>query len=192
MAERTTQKAVLSIIRPHGANMKLFLVVLALSAMPVMAANTQRSPVISATPAAEPNTTRAPRMRPASRSALTAEPSRSLLMTQRKTVYTIDDPDSVKDHYGHHVSVVAKVDDSAKTIHISKVTMLPDQGTRPARRRCTKPSSFRLPCGGVSASLDTARPSPSPGFPACTVLFGSFFCVHLAACGKMSQQPSFC
>jgi hypothetical protein len=46
----------------------------------------------------------------------------------KKSVYTIDDPDSVKDHYGHHVSVVGKVDESDKTIHIAKVMMLPDQG----------------------------------------------------------------
>ena len=47
----------------------------------------------------------------------------------KKEVYTIDDPDAVKDHYGHHVSVVAKVDESGKTIHISKVSMLANQGT---------------------------------------------------------------
>jgi hypothetical protein len=42
----------------------------------------------------------------------------------KKTVYTIDDPDAIKGHEGHHVSVVAKVNDADKTIHISKVTML--------------------------------------------------------------------
>jgi hypothetical protein len=47
----------------------------------------------------------------------------------KKAVYTIDDPDAVKGHEGHHVSVVAKENDSDKTIHISKVTMLADQGT---------------------------------------------------------------
>ena len=46
----------------------------------------------------------------------------------KKEVYTIDDPDSVKDHYGHHVTVVGKVNESDKTIHISNVAMLPDQG----------------------------------------------------------------
>ena len=46
----------------------------------------------------------------------------------KKEVYTIDDPDQVKDHYGHHVSVVGKVNESDKTIHIAKVAMLPDQG----------------------------------------------------------------
>jgi hypothetical protein len=42
----------------------------------------------------------------------------------KKTVYTIDDPEAIKGHEGHHVSVVAKVNDADKTIHISKVTML--------------------------------------------------------------------
>lgn len=48
----------------------------------------------------------------------------------QKTVWTIDDPSVVKGHYGHHVSVVATTDDAKKTIHISKLTMLADQGTQ--------------------------------------------------------------
>jgi hypothetical protein len=47
----------------------------------------------------------------------------------KKEVYTIDDPDSVKGHEGHHVAVLGKVDESGKTIHISKLSMLKDQGT---------------------------------------------------------------
>jgi len=46
----------------------------------------------------------------------------------KKEVYTIDDPDTVKDHYGHHVAVNGKINESDKTIHISNVAMLPDQG----------------------------------------------------------------
>ena len=46
----------------------------------------------------------------------------------KQEVYTIDDPDAVKDHYGHHVAVVGKVNDSDKTIHIASVSMLADQG----------------------------------------------------------------
>jgi hypothetical protein len=45
-----------------------------------------------------------------------------------KTVYTIDDPDAVKGHEGHHVSVIGKMDDSGKSIHITKLSMLADQG----------------------------------------------------------------
>ena len=46
----------------------------------------------------------------------------------KKDVYTIDDPDAVKDHYGHHVKVTAKLNEADKTIHIARVEMLPDQG----------------------------------------------------------------
>jgi hypothetical protein len=46
----------------------------------------------------------------------------------KKEVYTIDDPDVVKDHYGHHVAVIGKVDEDGKTIHIATVSMLADQG----------------------------------------------------------------
>jgi hypothetical protein len=45
-----------------------------------------------------------------------------------KTVYTIDDPDAVKGHEGHHVAVTGKVDDSSKSIHVAKLSMLKDQG----------------------------------------------------------------
>jgi hypothetical protein len=43
-------------------------------------------------------------------------------------VWAIDDPDVVKGHYGHHVSVVATVDPAKNEVHITKVTMLADQG----------------------------------------------------------------
>jgi len=42
-------------------------------------------------------------------------------------VWTIDDPDAVKGHYGHHVSVEASVDAGAKSVHVVKVTMLAQQ-----------------------------------------------------------------
>ncbi len=42
-------------------------------------------------------------------------------------VWTIDDPDAVKGHYGHHVSVEAKVDPATKSVHVVKVTMLAQQ-----------------------------------------------------------------
>src|ERR1700760_2937285 len=45
-----------------------------------------------------------------------------------KTVYTTADPATVTGHEGHHVAVTGKVDDSAKTIHIAKLSMLKDQG----------------------------------------------------------------
>ena len=46
----------------------------------------------------------------------------------KKAVYTIDNPDEVKAHYGHHVTVVGKENESDMTIHIAKVSMLADQG----------------------------------------------------------------
>lgn len=47
----------------------------------------------------------------------------------KKQVWTIDDPASVTSHYGHHVAVVATMDSSNKSVHITKLTMLPDQGS---------------------------------------------------------------
>jgi hypothetical protein len=46
----------------------------------------------------------------------------------KKEVYVIDDPAIVKDHYGHHVAVTGRVNEADKTIHVSKLEMLPDQG----------------------------------------------------------------
>jgi hypothetical protein len=47
----------------------------------------------------------------------------------KKQVWSIDDPASVTSHYGHHVAVVATMDSANKSVHITKLTMLPDQGT---------------------------------------------------------------
>lgn len=47
----------------------------------------------------------------------------------KKQVWSIDDPDSVAGHLGHHVAVVATADSANKTVHITKLTMLPDQGS---------------------------------------------------------------
>jgi hypothetical protein len=46
----------------------------------------------------------------------------------KKQVWTIDNPDAVTGHYGHHVAVEATANADAKTVHIAKVTMLKDQG----------------------------------------------------------------
>jgi hypothetical protein len=42
-------------------------------------------------------------------------------------VWSIDDPDAVKGHWGHHVSVEASVDAATKSVHVVKVTMLAQQ-----------------------------------------------------------------
>jgi hypothetical protein len=103
--------------------MKLFLVVLALSTIPAMAADMSAAKVsgyISDSMCGAKHNGSAPDA---------ACVKKCIGGGAKKEVYTIDDPDSVKGHEGHHVAVIGKVDDSAKTIHISKLTMLKDQGT---------------------------------------------------------------
>ena len=47
-----------------------------------------------------------------------------------KQTWTIDNPDSIKSHYGHHIEVMATEDADKKQVHITSVTMLPDQGDK--------------------------------------------------------------
>jgi len=47
----------------------------------------------------------------------------------RNNVWTIDNPDAVKGHYGHHIQMTGTEDPAKKEIHITGVTMLADQGT---------------------------------------------------------------
>jgi hypothetical protein len=107
--------------------MKLFLVVLALSTVPAMAADTVNGYISDSMCGAKHNGS-APDA--ACVKKCTGGGAKPVFVDDaKKEVYTIDDPDAVKGHEGHHVAVVAKMDDSAKTIHISKLTMLKDQGT---------------------------------------------------------------
>jgi hypothetical protein len=46
---------------------------------------------------------------------------------QSKNVWVIDDPEVVKGHEGHHVSIDGGIDKVSKTVHIGKLTMLKDQ-----------------------------------------------------------------
>lgn len=46
-------------------------------------------------------------------------------------VFNVDNPDALKDHMGHRVSVHATVDEAANTIHVDKVNMI-SQGTKKA------------------------------------------------------------
>jgi hypothetical protein len=39
----------------------------------------------------------------------------------KKAVWTIDNPDAVKDFYGDHVTVKATADDAAKSVHIDSI-----------------------------------------------------------------------
>jgi len=110
--------------------MKAFLVVLALSTVPAMAADMSAAKVsgyISDSMCGAKHNGSAPDA--ACVKKCTGGGAKPVFVDDaNKTVYTIDDPDSVKGHEGHHVSVVAKMDDSAKTIHITKLSMLADQG----------------------------------------------------------------
>jgi hypothetical protein len=44
----------------------------------------------------------------------------------KKEVWTIDNPDTIASDYGKKVTLMAKADDSAKTIHITKVESAKD------------------------------------------------------------------
>ena len=43
---------------------------------------------------------------------------------EKKEVWAIDNPDSVKDYYGGHVAIVATADAAKKSVHIDTVTVL--------------------------------------------------------------------
>jgi hypothetical protein len=46
----------------------------------------------------------------------------------KSTVWTIDNPDAVKGHYGHHIELTGTEDYAKKEVHVTGVTMLADQG----------------------------------------------------------------
>ena len=110
--------------------MKVFVVVLALSTIPAIAADMSAAKVngyISDSKCAAMHNGSAPNAA-CVKKCIDGGGKPVFVDDAKKEVYTIDDPDAVKDHYGHHVSVVAKVNESDKTIHISNVAMLADQG----------------------------------------------------------------
>lgn len=45
-------------------------------------------------------------------------------------IWTIDNPDAIKSHYGHHITMTGTEDAAKKQIHITGVTMLADQGAK--------------------------------------------------------------
>src|SRR3984957_9406557 len=110
--------------------MKLFAVVLAITTVPALAADMSSAPIagyIADSKCGAMHNGSAPNAA-CVKKCIDAGAKPVFVDDAKKTVYTIDDPDAIKGHEGHHVSVVAKVNDSDKTIHISKVTMLADQG----------------------------------------------------------------
>jgi hypothetical protein len=42
----------------------------------------------------------------------------------KKAVWTIDNPDAVKDFYGDHVTVTATADEASKSVHIDSIEEL--------------------------------------------------------------------
>lgn len=46
----------------------------------------------------------------------------------KNMVWTIDNPDAVKAHYGHHIEMTGTEDAATKQVHITAVSMLADQG----------------------------------------------------------------
>jgi hypothetical protein len=46
----------------------------------------------------------------------------------KNQVWTIDNPDAVKGHYGEHIIASAVIDPATKAVHIVGVTKLADQG----------------------------------------------------------------
>ena len=52
----------------------------------------------------------------------------------KNTVWTIDNPDAIKGHYGHHIEMTGTEDAAKKQVHISNVTMLADQGAPKAEK----------------------------------------------------------
>lgn len=114
--------------------MKLFLVVLALSTVPALAADMSAARIsgyISDSNCGAKHNGSAPDAA-CVKKCVDGGAKPVFVDDAKKEVYTIDDPDAVKGHEGHHVSVVGKVDDAGKTIHISKLSMLKDQGGAPS------------------------------------------------------------
>ena len=44
-----------------------------------------------------------------------------------KSVWTVDNPDKLAGHEGHHVTIAAHVDAKAKSVHVESVTMMADK-----------------------------------------------------------------
>ncbi len=53
----------------------------------------------------------------------------AIVTDKGKRVWKIENPDVVKGHEGHHVTVMGKTNASAKSINITNIAMMTDQGT---------------------------------------------------------------
>jgi hypothetical protein len=110
--------------------MKLFTIILALSTVPAMAADMSAAKIPGYIADSKCGATHNSSSPNAScvKKCIDGGAKPVFVDDAKKEVYTIDDPDVVKDHYGHHVAVIGKVDEDGKTIHIATVSMLADQG----------------------------------------------------------------
>ena len=91
--------------------MKLFVVLLALSTVPALAADTSKvSGYIADSMCGAKHNSSAPDAA-CVKKCIDGGAKPVFVDDAKKEVYTIDDPDSVKGHEGHHVAVVGKVDD---------------------------------------------------------------------------------
>ena len=52
------------------------------------------------------------------------EGAKPVFVDAKNEVWGIDNPDSIKDHYGHHVLLTVTEDTSKKQVHVTKVSML--------------------------------------------------------------------
>jgi hypothetical protein len=110
--------------------MKLFAVVLALATVPAMAADMSAAKVngyIGDSKCGATHNSTAPNAACVSK-CIGGGAKPVFVDDAKKDVYTIDNPDAVKDHYGHHVALVGKLNTTDKTVHVSRLEMLPDQG----------------------------------------------------------------
>ncbi len=48
----------------------------------------------------------------------------------KQEIWTIDNPDAITAHYGHHIAMTGTEDKSTMTVHVDKVSMLADQGKK--------------------------------------------------------------
>jgi len=52
--------------------------------------------------------------------------SKPVFVDDKKAVWTIDNPDAVKDDVGKHVAITATADAAAKSVHVTAVSVLAD------------------------------------------------------------------
>jgi hypothetical protein len=54
--------------------------------------------------------------------------------------WTISNPDKVKGHEGHHVTLRGKTDEAAKSIDVTSVTMVAEKGSKSKSKKSSSPT----------------------------------------------------